>query len=274
MINTNTQYKIQSREQDILQVKNLSKTFKSGLIKVTLTRAVKNVNFSLKQGKILSLVGESGSGKSTINNMILRLLEPTEGQILLKGKDISKIPKKEYYKDVQVIFQDPFSSFNYFFKVDRLLKMAINYRFELINEKQQNQLIYNALKSVSLNPEEVIGRYPHQLSGGQLQRFLIARVLLIKPKVLIADEPTSMIDACARADILKLLKKLKEEEGFSILFITHDIGQAQYISDDVIVLNEGQIVESGSTKDVFLSPKQPYTKKLLGCCPSLYRTWY
>lgn len=263
-----------SQNDNILQAIGLSKTFKSGLIKTTITHAVNNVNFSLKTGKILSLVGESGSGKSTISNMILRLLIPTSGDILLNGKSIAEIPLNEYYQEVQVIFQDPFSSFNYFFKVDRLLRMAINFRYGKIDKSARKEMMYQSLKSVSLNPEEVLGRYPHQLSGGQLQRFLLARVLLIKPRLVIADEPTSMVDACARADILKLLKKLKDEEGFSILFITHDIGQAQYISEDVVVLNEGQVVESGRTKNVFLNPEKPYTKKLLASVPSLYRTWY
>lgn len=265
--------KLDEKSNSILQLEAISKVFTSGMIKVTHTIAVDNISFTLKPGEVLSLVGESGSGKSTISNMILRIFNPTKGVISLEGIPIQEIPINQYYRDVQVVFQDPFSSFNYFYKVDRVLKMAVKFRFGKMSKNQRQKIIYKSLKAVALNPEEILGRYPHQLSGGQLQRFLLARVLIIKPKLLIADEPTSMIDACARAEVLNLLKKLKEEEGFSVLFITHDIGQAQYISDKVIVLNKGRIIETGKTQDVFLHPTQEYTQNLLESVPSLYRKW-
>lgn len=257
----------------ILELKNVSKIYSSGLIKVTHTTAVKDLSFDLNQGEILALVGESGSGKTTISNMILRIIAPNSGEIKFLDKNILDFPLKDYYHHVQVVFQDPFSSFNYFYPVDRVLKLAIKFRYGKVSRDKRKELMHRALKDVSLNPEEILGRFPHQLSGGQLQRFLLARVLIIKPELLIADEPTSMVDACARAELLTLLKKLRQKEGISIIFITHDIGQAQYISDRVIVLKNGEIVETGPTHKVFLEPEKIYTKNLLASVPSLYRKW-
>jgi len=260
-------------EDVLLKVENLTKIYSSGLIKTTETIGAKDVSFTLGDGEILSVVGESGSGKSTISNMILRLIVPTSGSIFLNGQDILKIKAHDYYKQVQVVFQDPYSSFNYFYKVERVLRKAIKYRIGHLSYSEELKVIRNTLSHVGINADEVLGRYPHQLSGGQLQRFLLARILLIKPDLLIADEPTTMIDASSRADILNLLDMLRKEEGFSVLFITHDIGQAQYISDQVLVMKEGFIVEKGATKEVFLRPKHPYTQNLLASVPSLYRMW-
>ncbi len=261
-------------ENDLmLQFNNVSKEFSSGLLKVTKTLAVNEVSFDIKRGEILSLVGESGSGKSTIANMILRIIKPSMGQIYVNKKNISEFPLEDYYKQVQMIFQDPFSSFNYFYKVDRVLNQAVLFRYGKISKEERKKHIHKVLTLISLNPEEVLGRYPHQLSGGQLQRFLLARILIIEPKILIADEPTSMIDACARAEILNLLKHLRKEINLSIIFITHDIGQAQFISDRVIIMEGGKFVEQGLTKQVFLNPKHKYTQNLLRSVPSLYRKW-
>ena len=156
-----------------------------------------------------------------------------------------------------------------------MLNQALKFTLKGISNKRKT--LDSTLSIVGLNTDDILGRFPHQISGGQLQRVLIARALLFKPKLIIADEPTSMIDSSSRADILNLFKDLKEgknyTENISILFITHDIGQAQYISDRVIVMKEGSIVEEGPTNDVFLNPSQPYTQKLLGCCPSIYRKW-
>ncbi|MFX1409903.1 MAG: ABC transporter ATP-binding protein [Promethearchaeota archaeon] len=309
----------------ILEIKNLTKIYTSGRFQHKKVIGAKDISFRINKGEVVSLVGESGSGKTTVANMILRLITPTSGCVYFNGVDITKIKKRDYYKQVQVIFQDPFSSFNYFYKIDRLLRKALNFHLGWISHNRKKQIIMyvldklkkeflresiviehkqiitrslkrltrnafnflrgsisrnekkriiaNVLANIGINAEEVLGRYPHQFSGGQLQRFLIARILLIKPILLIADEPTSMIDASARADILNLLEFLRKEEGFSVLFITHDIGQAQYISDRVIVMKNGSIVEKGQTEDVFLHPTHPYTKNLLACVPSLYRQW-
>ncbi len=262
-----------SKNENILKIDDLTKIYTSGFIRTTKSVAAKDLSFEIKRGEIISLVGESGSGKTTISNIILRLIKPTSGKVYVNGIDIEEIKKKNYYKQVQVIFQDPYSSFNYFYKVERVLKKAIRFRYGKVSKSEESEKIQEVLGFVGINAKEVIGRFPHQLSGGQLQRFLLARILLIKPDLLIADEPTSMIDASSRADILNLLANLRKEEDFSVLFITHDIGQAQYISDKVLVMEKGIIVEKGPTKNVFLNPTNPYTKKLLASVPSLYRKW-
>jgi len=262
-------------ENETLKIQNLTKIYKSGLLRSKEIIGVNNASFTLYSGEILSLVGESGSGKSTIANLILRFIQPTEGKIFYEGNEIQEIPTIDYYKNVQGIFQDPYSSFNYFYRIDHMLNQAFKYTLKGITNKRK--ALDSTLSIVGLNTEDILGRFPHQISGGQLQRVLIARALLFKPKLLIADEPTSMIDSSSRADILNLFKELKEgttyTEGISIIFITHDIGQAQYISDRVLIMKEGRIVEEGGTEDVFLNPDHPYTKNLLACVPSIYRKW-
>ncbi|MBN1216184.1 MAG: ABC transporter ATP-binding protein [Candidatus Lokiarchaeota archaeon] len=259
--------------EEIIRIENLTKRYISGIIKQKETYGALDVSFDIKRGEILSLVGESGSGKSTVANMILRLLKPTMGNIILLGKNIKEYKIKKYYENVQGIFQDPYSSYNFFYKVDHVLNQAISHSLSWVDIAEKERIISNTLEIVGLRGTETLGRFPHQLSGGQLQRILLARCLLFKPRLLIADEPTSMVDACARAEILNLLKKLKDKSGISVLFITHDIGQAQYISDRVIVMKKGEIVERGPTNDVFLNPKNDYTQNLLASVPSIYRKW-
>ncbi|MBY9005716.1 MAG: ABC transporter ATP-binding protein [Candidatus Lokiarchaeota archaeon] len=260
--------------EEIIGVENLTKRYISGIIRQKEVYGARDVSFNIKRGEILSLVGESGSGKSTIANMILRLLKPTKGEINLLGKSIREYKIKNYYENVQGIFQDPYSSYNFFYKVDHVLNQAISHSLSWVDIAEKERIIANTLGIVGLRPDETLGRFPHQLSGGQLQRILLARCLLFKPRLLIADEPTSMIDACARAEVLNLLRKLRDKSGISVLFITHDIGQAQYISDRVIVMKQGEIVEGGPTNEVFLNPKEDYTKALLSSVPSIYRRWY
>ena len=257
----------------LFEIKNLSKTYSSGIISRVNTNAVNNVSFELKQGQLIALVGESGSGKSTIAKMLLKLEKPSSGEIVLNGQSIFDYDAKDYYKQVQVIFQDPYSSINYFYKIDRVLEQALKLRNAELTTDEKEKLIKEALSKVGIDANEILGRYPHQLSGGQLQRFLIARILLIKPKIVIADEITSMIDASSRAGILNLLLDLRDNEGLTVVFITHDIGQAQYIADDIIVLKEGDLVESGKVNDVLTNPQHQYTKELLSCVPSLYTKW-
>ncbi|MFX1274428.1 MAG: ABC transporter ATP-binding protein [Promethearchaeota archaeon] len=231
------------------------------------------MTFEVNEGDVVSLVGESGSGKSTIAKLILRLLRPTKGDIYLYGANIKKIKKRVYYRKVQGVFQDPYSSFNSFYKIDHTLKQAFSIAFPKGTRIDRQKKFVDILTKVGLDPHETLGRYPHQVSGGQLQRILIARALLFEPKLLIADEPTSMIDSSSRAGILNLFKALKQEYNVTILFITHDIGQAQYLSDRVLVMQHGKIVEQGKTNKVFFTPKEAYTQNLLSCVPSLYRKW-
>lgn len=257
----------------VLEVAKLNKIYTSGIIQITEVVGAKDVSFKIQRGEILSLVGESGSGKSTVANIILRLLMPTSGDIYMNGKSIYDYKMRDYYRRVQVVFQDPYGSFNLFFKIDRVLSRAFELREEKVSNGERNLIIRDILDQIGLNPDEVLGRFPHQLSGGQLQRFLLARVLIIKPELLIADEMTSMIDASSRAGILNLLEDLRDDEGLSILFITHDIGQAQYISENVVVMQRGEVVEKGLSNIILTDPQHAYTKELLRSVPTLKQRW-
>lgn len=257
----------------VLKCEKLTKEYISGLIRTRTVVGAKNVTFDIRRGEIISLAGESGSGKSTVAKMILRLIKPTSGDIIFNDRSIFSYNIREYYKLVQAVFQDPYSAFNPFYKVDHVLDKAFGLREDNRGSEERKKIIQSTLKSIGLNPGEVLGRFPHQLSGGQMQRLLIGRSLLIGSQLLIADEPTSMIDASTRAGILNLLLSLKKEKGLSVLFITHDIGQAQYISERVLVMKKGEIVEQGPVDEVFTKPKNPYTKELLAAVPSLYEKW-
>ncbi len=257
----------------VLKCKDLTKTYTSGLVRTKTVLAAKNATFDINRGEIVSLVGESGSGKSTIAKMILRLIEPSSGSITLNGREIDSYNIREYYKQVQAVFQDPYSAFNPFYKVDHVINRAFGLREDNLDSNERRKIIKSTFKSIGINSLEVLGRYPHELSGGQMQRLLIGRSLLIGSQLLIADEPTSMIDASTRAGVLNLILRLKEEKDLSVLFITHDIGQAQYASERVLIMKEGEIVEQGSVNDVFTNPEHPYTQELLAAVPSLYEKW-
>lgn len=243
----------------------------------TKTIAVNKVNFDFHKGEIISIVGESGSGKTTLAKMLLGLIHTTEGQILYKGipRDISTSRKrKEYWKGIQAIFQDPFSSFNVFNKIDTLLLDCIHLKGNRkLSYEKKAALMTEACSFVNLKFAELTKKYPFELSGGQMQRLMIARIFLLKPSILIADEPTSMIDACSRATILDMLLKLREEIGMTIIFITHDIGLAYYVSDSVYIMEHGVFVEQGSADDVILHPKAAYTQRLIGDVPKIYEEW-
>lgn len=262
----------------LLETRNLTKVFESGFIRRVFIKAVDNVNLVLKENEIVSLAGQSGSGKSTLAKMILRLLEPTSGEILFQGKniwrDLRKLKDlKWYWRNVHAIFQNPFSNFNPFYKVDRVLNQAL----ELIGidpkSGEGKKLVREALEYVGLRPEETLGKYPHQLSGGQLQRMMIARVWIIKPKLLLADEPVSMLDVSTRGKILELFKNLQENFKTTTVFITHDLGLAYVVSDRILIMYRGQIVEEGPPDEILKNPKHEYTKRLLESVPPLYRRW-
>jgi len=257
----------------LVRCRNLTKVFTSGLIRIKMVPAVKNVSFDIGKGEIVSLVGESGSGKTTIAKMILRLLKPTSGRIFFNGRDIDLYDRREYYRRVQAIVQDPYSAYNPFYKVDRVLEKAFDLYENPPSKEERREKIRSTLEKIGINPDEILGRYPHQLSGGQLQRFLIARPLLINSELVIADEPTSMLDASTRAGVLNLLLELKRRAKISVLFITHDIAQAQYISDKAIVMKNGEIVEEGPANRIFRHPKHPYTKELFDSVPQLRKKW-
>ena len=261
-------------DTDILSGKGLTKVFGFGAQK---TVAVDHVDFSFKKGEIVSIVGESGSGKTTLAKMLLGLLQPTEGEIYFEGqpRDIrTHKKKKEYRKNIQAIFQDPFSSYNIFRKVDTVLLDCIRMRGgRRLPEDQKREMMQEACSFVNLKFDELTNKYPFELSGGQQQRLMIARIFLLKPKILLADEPTSMIDACSRATILDMLMDLRKEIGMTPIFITHDIGLAYYVSDTVYIMEHGRFVESGSADDVILNPKETYTQRLLSDVPKLLEEW-
>lgn len=256
----------------LLNVQGLTKIYTSGYLKTVRVVGCQGVSFTVERGEILTLLGESGSGKTTVANLILRIFRPTAGKILLKGKDIFSYPPHVYYGKVQQIFQDPYATFNYFYRIDRVLHRAITFKNKRLAFTERKARIMEVLDIVGLNATEVLGRYPHQLSGGQLQRLLIARALLLEPDLVVADEPTSMIDASSRAGILNHLFDLKDR-GIAILFITHDVGQAAYIADKAVVLHKGQVVEQGPARQVLFSPTHPYLKKLLSDVPKLHEKW-
>jgi peptide/nickel transport system ATP-binding protein len=245
------------------------------------TVAVNNVDFEFHRGEIVSIVGESGSGKTTIAKMVLGLLKPSAGEIFYEGKprDISTYAKRrKYWLNIQAIFQDPFSTYNIFNKVDSVLLDCLRLQagqesLRSISKKERFEKMRTACEFVNLKFEELSNKYPFELSGGQMQRLMIARIFMLKPKLLIADEPTSMIDACSRATILEMLLKLREEINMTIVFITHDMGLAYYISDTIYIMEKGIIVERGTADEAILNPKSDYTKRLLSDVPKIYEPW-
>ncbi len=254
----------------------------SGLTKVfglgrQRTVAVDHVDFNFYEGEIVSIVGESGSGKTTLAKMLLGLISSTEGDIYFQGKkrDVStQRRKQEYWKNIQAIFQDPFSSYNIFRKIDAVLLDCIYMRGgRNLPRAKKVDLMAEACSFVNLKFEELTNKYPFELSGGQMQRLMIARIFLLKPKILLADEPTSMIDACSRATILGMLLKLVVETGMTLIFITHDLGLAYYVSDNIFIMEHGKFVESGSPDDVILHPKEAYTKRLISDVPKIHEEW-
>jgi peptide/nickel transport system ATP-binding protein len=239
--------------------------------------AVDHVDFDLCTSEVVSIVGESGSGKTTFAKLLLGLINPTEGEIYFQGKrrDIrTQKQKREYWKNIQAIFQDPYSSYNIFSKIDAVLLDCIHMRGgRSLPRAKKIEMMAEACSFVNLKFEELTNKYPFELSGGQMQRLMIARIFLLKPKILLADEPTSMIDACSRATILDMLMQLRNEIGMTVIFITHDIGLAYYVSDTVYIMEHGRFVESGCADDVILHPKETYTRRLISDVPKIHEAW-
>lgn len=256
----------------LLQARNLTKVFGGGLMSREKTIALRNFSFTIDvaQPTITGIVGESGSGKSTMARLLLGLEEPTEGKVLYRDKDLRRLTgaeRRAFRTEVQAVFQDPFEVFNSVYRVDHVLEMPIR-KFDLAQSRSERQaMIKEVLQAVGLRPEETLGRFPHQLSGGQRQRIMVARALLLKPKMIIADEPVSMIDASLRATVLANLRQLRDEFGISLIYITHDLTTAFQICDDIIVLYRGYVAEAGSAERVVKDPQHPYTRLLVGSIP-------
>ncbi len=263
-----------------LELRHVSKVFSSGLIRKKRTVALDDISFSIdtERPSVLAIAGESGSGKTTLGMILMGFLTPTSGQVLYKGEDLTRLSKAhqmEFRREVQAIFQDPFSVYNPFYPVDHVLEVPIQ-KFKLARSRAgARSLMEEALSAVGLQPEETLGRYPHQLSGGQRQRIMVARALLTRPRLIIADEPVSMVDASLRATILESLRRLNQEFGISILYITHDLTTAYHISDDILILYRGSMAEAGDVEQVIQDPQHPYTQLLVDSIPwpDLDHTW-
>ena len=259
--------------EPLLEFDNVSKTYGD-------VTALHPMSFSLdgEVPKIISIVGQSGSGKSTMGGMMLGFTPPSTGRVMFEGADINRMNPSaslEFRKNVQAVFQDPYACFNPFYRVDHALKFPFK-RFGLSqSENHTEEKMFEACTAVGLDPSQVLRRYPHQLSGGQRQRLIVARALMLSPKLLIADEPVSMVDASLRATILKNIYDLKDQYGISILYITHDLATAYHVSDYVIVLYHGHIAEAGPPKEVIGNPQHPYTQLLIDSIPwpDVNRSW-
>jgi peptide/nickel transport system ATP-binding protein len=256
----------------LLELRNVSKIYSQGLLSREQTIALDNLSLTLDDAtpRIVAVAGESGSGKTTLSMLALGFIGATHGNVFYKGKDVEKLNKDEhlqYRREVQAVFQDPFAVFNPFYTIDHLLTVPID-KFKLTKSKKlARQMMEESLSAVGLRPDEILGRFPHQLSGGQRQRISVARALLLRPTLLVADEPVSMVDASLRATILESLRKLKKDYGISILYITHDLTTAYHISDSIIVLYRGGVMEAGDIDTVIKNPKHPYTKLLIDSIP-------
>ena len=234
--------------------------------------AVDDISFSMSAKKpiILTLAGESGSGKTTTARLILGFIKPTSGEVIYRGKSIWKMSRgewKKYRREVQAVFQDPYGSFNPIHRVDRALTMPIRMFNLASSEKEAQELIFKTLEVVGLRTEEVLGKYPHQLSGGQRQRIMLAKAFVVRPKLMLADEPVSMIDASLRAGVLNVMLSMKRDWGVSFIYITHDLSTARHISDDIIIMYMGSTVEMGSIDRVVEEPLHPYVQLLMESIP-------
>jgi oligopeptide/dipeptide ABC transporter ATP-binding protein len=254
---------------NLIELKNVTKIFGG---KRDMTVALDNMTFSLPENfpKIVTIAGESGSGKTTMGMLMLGFYTPTMGEVLFRGKNLQELDSKglfQYRRQVQAVFQDPFAVYNPFYKVDNLLSIPIK-NFKLAGSKAEaREMMEDALRRVGLRPEETLGRFPHQLSGGQRQRIAVARALLLQPKVLITDEPVSMVDASLRSTILKSLRAMNQEFGIPIFYITHDLTTAYHISDYILILYQGNVMEAGNVEQVIRNPQHPYTQLLVASIP-------
>ena len=255
-------------ETPVFSATNITRTFGHGK---KFVKAIDTVSFTIEKEEIVTIVGGSSCGKSVLAKTLLGLIPPTLGELLYCGKPI--VNQREHWREVQSVFQDPFSCFNQFFKIRSQLKSSFGIFKEKPSEKEMNDRVDQALLAVNIIPSEIEEKYPFELSGGQMQRMLLARIFILKPEVLIADEPTSMVDACVRANILDYLMKLKQELKMTIVFITHDIGLAYYVSDRIFIMHKGKIVEQGNPDDVALNPKSEQTIQLLDDIPDIHKKW-
>lgn len=264
----------------LLEACHVTKVFGGGMFDRNATTALADFSLAIDSDRpsITAVVGESGSGKTTLARLLLGLVTPTRGQVLYEGQDLQKMSQADwraFRRDVQAIFQDPYEVYNPFYRVDHVLTTPVS-KFKLAASRgEARALIEDVLKAVGLRSEETLGRFPHQLSGGQRQRVMVARALLLRPRLILADEPVSMVDASLRASILGSLRKMNVERGISIIYITHDLATAYQISENIVVLYRGSVAEAGDVELVVKRPQHPYTQLLISSIPlaSAERTW-
>ena len=253
---------------EILRVDGISKRFVKKSIfdsKSSVVKAVDDVTFSLNKGDVLVIAGESGSGKSTIAKLILMATDPDSGRIIFEGEQIKNEPKslKKIRMQCQMVYQDPYDSINPRMKVGDIVSEPLQIH-NIGNDLERKKMVIDALKEVKLEPtEEIVEKYPHMLSGGQRQRVVIARALVMRPKIIIADEPVSMLDVSIRAEILELMKEIQKKNNISFIYITHDLATARYFGQNIIILYLGKIMEAGSINQVLMRPRHPYTQALI-----------
>lgn len=260
--------------ENLLEIRNLDVVYrsqKSVFGSEQLVYAVNNVSLDVKRGEILAIAGESGCGKSTLAKTLMKLVNSERGEILYDGKDVLKLTKhqelKDFYQNVQMIFQNPYSSLNPKMKIGEILREPLEINTNLKKDEIQ-KILEDKIQKVGLD-KNVLNLYPHEFSGGQRQRIAIARSLILNPEFIIADEPVSALDVSIQAQIINLLKQLKEDFNLTFLFISHDLSVIKYISDRIAVMYLGEIVEIGKTEEIFAQPKHPYTKALLSSVPEL-----
>ncbi|HZQ07344.1 MAG TPA: ABC transporter ATP-binding protein [Anaerolineae bacterium] len=257
----------------LLEIRNATKIYGGGLLERTPpVVALQDLNLTLpaSPAQIVTIAGESGSGKSTLASLVLGFAELSSGQILFKGTDVTRMTaaqKKVYRRHVQAVFQDPYAVYNPYYRVRHVFDLVIR-NFGLTHDQAEaDAMIEQALSVVGLQSQEILDKYPHQLSGGQRQRMMIARAYLLKPNLIVADEPVSMVDASLRALILDIMQRLRDASGISFLYITHDLSTAYQISDEMIVLYQGRVAERGSTVKIIQEPNHPYVQQLIASIP-------
>ena len=259
---------------ELLEARQVSKVFDAGggLFKREKTVALERFSMAISNDRpsIIAIAGESGSGKTTLARLLLGIIQPTSGDILYRDKNLEQMSpeeRKAFRREVQAIFQDPFEVYNPFYKVDHVLTTPVA-KFNLASSRAEaRELIEDALQGVGLRPEETLGRYPHQLSGGQRQRIMVARALLLRPRIILADEPVSMVDASLRATILESLLKLNRDLGISLVYITHDLTTAYQLCESIVILYQGGVAELGDIELVIKNPQHPYTQLLVASIP-------
>jgi oligopeptide/dipeptide ABC transporter ATP-binding protein len=258
----------------LLRTEKLTRHFRlgGGLTNRSILHAVDDISLEIGQREIVALAGESGSGKSTIARMLARIYKPTSGEIYFEGRPVSSFRSRSevlgYRSDVPMVFQDPFASINPVFRVSHGVMRSLKLHRPELSAQQRHQEAEQVFATVGLTPPaEVLQRFPHELSGGQRQRVGFAQALAMRPKLILADEPVSMLDVSIRIGLLNVMAQLRDEQGVSILYITHDIASARYVADRLIVMYAGQIAEQGPVEDVLASPKHPYTQLLLSAVP-------